>query len=155
MTAGPEVTPRCRAAIVSLHHPQIGINLLSFRDLTAVLGVPKSICSDIYKHAIKNAAAKRLVETEAASASVPARTADESASGSGSEDADVFLKGIDTQLDSVYTVPGEAGDLKEDAHGMLQFVSYMKIHQRTKDNKMWCRELQMRTKMRYRSGYWS
>ena len=95
MTAGPEVTPRRRAAIVSLHHPQIGINPLSLRNLTAVLGVPKSTCSDIYRHAIKNAAAKRLVETEAASANVPARAADESASGRGSKDADVFLKGID------------------------------------------------------------
>ena len=92
------------------------------------MGVPKSTCSDIYRHAIKNAAAKRLVQTEAASASVPARAANESAGGRGSKDADVFLKGIDAELDSLCTVPEEAGDLEEDMLGMLQFIAYMTIY---------------------------
>jgi hypothetical protein len=29
------------------------------------MGVPKSTCCNIYKHALKNAAAKQLVQTEA------------------------------------------------------------------------------------------
>jgi len=62
---GLEITPRRRAAIVALHHPQLGVNPLSFRKISATLRVPKSTCGDIYKHALKNATAKRLVQTEA------------------------------------------------------------------------------------------
>jgi len=62
---GLEVTPCHRAAIVALHHRQLGVNPLSFRKISATLGVPKSTCGDIYKHALNNATAKRLVQTEA------------------------------------------------------------------------------------------
>jgi len=60
-----EITPHRRAAIVALYHPQLGDNSFSFRKIWAILGVPKSICGDIYKHALENATAKRLVQTEA------------------------------------------------------------------------------------------
>jgi len=62
---GLEITLLRRAAIVALHHSQLGVNPLSFRKISATLGVPKSTCGDIYKHALKNATAKRLVQTEA------------------------------------------------------------------------------------------
>ena len=128
MPAGPEVTPRCRVAIVSLGHSQIGINPLSLCNLAAVLGVAKTTYSETYKHAIKNTAARWLVEMEATSASVSAQVAIESASGRSSEDADVFFKGIDAELDSLYTVPEKDEDLKRGAHRMLQLTSCMKIY---------------------------
>ena len=65
--AGPEITPRRCAAIVALHHPLLGVNSLSLRMITAILEVSQSTCVHIYKHALNNAAEKRLVQTEATS----------------------------------------------------------------------------------------
>ncbi|KAF8543698.1 hypothetical protein BDD12DRAFT_874145 [Trichophaea hybrida] len=93
MKRGPEITPRRRAAIVALHHPQLGVNPLSFRKIAASLGVPKATCRNIYKHALKNAAAKQQLQAE-----VDKQLAAESYS-----EGDKFLAGIDAQLDSLYT----------------------------------------------------
>jgi hypothetical protein len=46
---GPEITPCHPAAIVALQHPQLSVNPLSLRKITAILGVPKSTCVNIYK----------------------------------------------------------------------------------------------------------
>jgi hypothetical protein len=62
---GLEITPCRCAAIVALHHPPLGVNPLSFGKISATLGVSKSTSGDIYKHALKNATAKRLVQTQA------------------------------------------------------------------------------------------
>ena len=88
---GFEITPRRRAAIVALHHPQLGVNPLSLRKITEILEVPKSTCAHIYKHALKNAAAKRLVV--------------ELAREGRDTECDAFLAGIDAQLNSLYAVP--------------------------------------------------
>jgi len=38
---------------------------LSFRKISEILGVAKSICGNIYKHAVNNVAATQLVQTDA------------------------------------------------------------------------------------------
>lgn len=52
-----EITPRRRTVLVALHHglPQIGLAPVPFRKIEAILGIPKSTCCNIYKHALKNA----------------------------------------------------------------------------------------------------
>ena len=62
---GLEITPCHCTAIVALHHPQLGVNPLSFRKISVTSGVPKSTCGDILKHALQNATAKWLMQTEA------------------------------------------------------------------------------------------
>lgn len=89
---GPEVTPRRRAAIVALHHPQPGVKPLSFRKIAASLGVPRSTCENIYHHALKNAVEKRRQRPEV----------DEQLETERSSEDDEFLAGIDAQLDSLY-----------------------------------------------------
>lgn len=58
---GTEVTPRRRAVIVALRHgiAELGVKPVPLRKIAATIGVPKSTCDDIYKHALKNATAKR------------------------------------------------------------------------------------------------
>ena len=62
--AGPcsEITPRRCAVLVALHHglPQVGLAPVSFRNIEAMLGIPKSTCCNIYKHALKNATHRHL-----------------------------------------------------------------------------------------------
>jgi len=69
----------------------LGVNPLSLRKITEILEVPKSTCAHIYKHALKNAAQKRLVV--------------ELEREGWDTECDAFLAGIDTQLDSLYAVP--------------------------------------------------
>ena len=101
--AGPEITPRRRALLVTLLHglPQIGVAPVPLRTIQSMLGVPKSTCSNIYKHALKNATLNRYSKRDCAA-----------------EDADVFLAGIQAQLDKIYTEPrlGECptGSLEEE-----------------------------------------
>ena len=101
--AGPEITPRRHALLVTLLHglPQIVVAPVPLRTIQSMLGVPKSTCCNIYKHALKNATLNRHSKRVCAA-----------------EDADVFLVGIQAQLDKIYTEPhlGEcpAGSLEEE-----------------------------------------
>jgi hypothetical protein len=45
--------------IVTLHHAIPGFDPLSFKKIVQVVGVATSTCGDIYRHALKNATAKR------------------------------------------------------------------------------------------------
>jgi hypothetical protein len=84
------ITPLRRAAIVALHPPQLGVNPLSLRKIRKILDVPKSTCAHIYKHALANAAAKRLmIQFER---------------DRRDTEYDAFLAGIDAQLNSLYAV---------------------------------------------------
>ena len=109
--AGPEITPRRRALLVALRHglPEIGVAPVSFRKIQSILGVPKSTCSDIYKHALKNATAtahRQLTNDD---------SDQQEAASLSAESADVFLAGIEAQLDKIYTEPRpkECLDLEE------------------------------------------
>ena len=88
--AGPEITPRRRALLVTLLHglPQIGVSPVPLRTIQSMLRVPKSTCSNIYKHVLKNATLNQHSKQDCAA-----------------ENADVFLAGIQAQLDKIYTEP--------------------------------------------------
>ena len=63
---GKEVTPRCRAAIITMK--SFGC---SSRNIAAQTNVPKSTVNNIYRHALQNAARKRLEDCVSTSASGP------------------------------------------------------------------------------------
>ena len=117
--AAPEITPRRRALLVTLQHgiPQIGVAPVSLRTIQSMLGVPKSTYSNIYKHALKNATLNRHSERDCARTSA--------------EDADVFLAGIQAQLDEIYTDPclGEClnGSLEEEEEAELEEIPLLDL----------------------------
>ena len=99
----------------------MGIPPLSYRQIETILGVPESTCGNIYKHALrdaeKKAAAKRQDPKDSAIRSLHREP----------EDVEVFLAGIDAQLDSLYTEPSQevesdAMEIENDASGEIGFL---------------------------------
>ena len=98
--AGLEITPHRRAVLVSLHgQPRLGTLPLSYRQIGTILGVPKSTCGNIYKHALRNAEKKAAAKRQEDSAIRSLHREP--------EDVEVFLAGIDAQLDSLYMEPSQ------------------------------------------------
>ena len=88
--AGPKITPHRRAQLVTLFHgiPLIGVAPVTLGTIQSMLRVPKSTCSNSYKHALKNATLNRYLKHDSAA-----------------DDADVFLAGIQAQLNKIYAEP--------------------------------------------------
>ena len=87
---------------------RIGIAPLSLKTIESITGVSKSTCNDIYKHALKNATAGRQnLHLE--------RDRDrQQAACASAEEADVFLAGIEAQLNKINTEPGPGLEGKEE-----------------------------------------
>ena len=74
-TPGSDITPRRRAAIVVLRQlPEVSSGAfkpLSFRQIGSTLGISKSTCNDIYRHALKNAQSQQVSVGTTGSYQVP------------------------------------------------------------------------------------
>ena len=96
---------------------RIGIAPLSLKTIESITGVSKSTCNDIYKHALKNATAGRQnLHLE--------RDRDrQQAACASAEEADVFLAGIEAQLNKINTEPGPGLEEKEEEIPLLELIS--------------------------------